>query len=156
MKRRILTILFAIFLGIAAFGQNYGNQVQRYVPDPNQISTVNITINPIQNGWARVNNSCAGCPSYWVQVLRSSQMIYAEDGRAYYYYYFKYYSNSFYSNGQPAGTYLSGLNFYSNGQYVFNLQYLLAPQGQHVLGAWMRLGFITTNVSFTTTNVTVY
>lgn len=154
MKKLVLGILFVLF-SVIGFGQ-YGQQVQRYVPDPSSIPTYNITVNQTQNGWAQINRSCAGCPSYWVQVLRSQQMIRAEDGASYYYYYFKFFSNSFYGNGQPAGTYLSGLNFYANGQYIFNLQYILAPQGQQILGSWMRLGFSTSNVSFTTTNVTVY
>lgn len=147
---------------IAIFAQSYAPNYQRqqqvqqkHVPHSNTVATINITLNQVQNGWARQGQACAGCPSYWYQVLVSQQPIQAEDGLYYYYYYFNFFSNSHYTNGVQASTYLSQVNFYYNGILGINAPYLLLPAGQQVWGAWIRLGVNNATVSFTVTNFSV-
>ena len=143
---------------IGVFGQ-YSNspiQQQRYVPDQNMVATINITMNQVQNGWAHWGNVCAGCPAYFYQVLVTQQPHQAEDGNYYYYYYFNYFSNSHYTNGAKASTYLSVVNFYANNQFIFQAQYILVAPNQNVFGAWLRLGVNNAMVTFAPTNVTVY
>ncbi|HUT80599.1 MAG TPA: hypothetical protein VMZ29_05280 [Candidatus Bathyarchaeia archaeon] len=160
MKKLFLTALFAIIFAFVGLGQNFSpqQQVQQnyYVPHPDQIPVMNITLSQIQNGWARMGTTCAGCASYWYQVIRSQYSIQAEDGNYYYYFYFKYFSNSYYGNGNPAGTYLSQVNFYINGNFVLTTPYILCPTGQMIWGAWMRYQNGNATVTFTVTNMNVH
>lgn len=158
MKKLLLGLLFVLF-SVVSFAQNNPYQQQsgqKFVPNQSQIPTINITMNQVQNGWALNGNSCYGCPSYWYQVLRSQQMYQAEDGQMYYYFYFNFFSNSRYTNGQNAGTYLSQLNFYYNGNFAFSVPYILVPVGQTIWGAWMRTQNPNSMVSFTVSQITVY
>lgn len=157
MKKFILSSLLALFFAIAGMSQ-YQQQVQQpyYVPDSKSTPTINITLNQIQNGWARTGNPCAGCPSYWCQITRTQQMHVAEDGIFYYYYYFHLFSNSFYTNGVQAGTYLSQVNFYHNGTLTISSPYILLPAGQHIDGAWMRSQNPNSVVTFTIAQMSVY
>jgi len=161
MKKLFLSILLVLFFVISGLCQNFPPVQQNvrqnyYVPNPDQIQLSNITSQQVHNGWARVGNPCAGCPSYWYQVLETSQPYQAEDGIYYYYYYFRFLSNSFYGNGSAAGTYLSQINFYMNGNFITSIQYLLLPSGQLVWGAWMRSQQINSMVSFTVANISVH
>jgi len=160
LKKFFLITLISVLFCVGGLSQSWAPQQQQqqnyYVPHPDQIAVTNITLNQIQNGWAVQGTSCAGCPSYWYQVLISQVPHQAEDGNFYYYYYFKYFSNSFYANGSPAGTYLSQVNFYANGNFVFTTPYILCPQGQIVWGAWMRQQQNNATVSFTVTNINVH
>lgn len=158
MKKLLLGILF-VLVSLVGFGQNnpyQQQQGQKFVPNPSQIPTFNITVNQVQNGWAIIGNSCYGCASYWYQVLRSQQMYQAEDGQYYYFYYFNFFSNSRYTNGQSAGTYFSQLNFYYNGNFSFSVPYILVPAGQTVWGAWMRARDPNSVVSFTVAQIIVH
>ena len=155
MKKFILTSLLALFFAIAGMSQYQQAQQQYYVPNADGTPTINITLNQIQNGWARMGTTCAGCPSYWYQVSRTQQMHVAEDGNAYYYYFFHFFSNSFYTNGVQAGTYLSQVSFYHNGALAFNTPYILLPVGQHIDGAWMRSQNPSATVSFTVAQMSV-
>ena len=161
MKKLILTLvlLFSIF-AINISAQSYANQyqqqqVQKFVPRPETVVRTNITLNQIQNGWALWGSACAGCPAYWYQVTVTQQPVQAEDGNFYYYYYFYFFSNSHYTNGAQAGTYLSQVSFYSNNNFIFQTPYILLPAGQQVWGSWMRLPYNNAMVSFTVTNVSV-
>jgi hypothetical protein len=157
MKKLILILALLIFTCIGSFGQYQQKSTEkRYdVPDPNSIPTLNITNNQVYNGWALNGNVCAGCPSYYYMIIRSSNMIRAEDGGYYYYFYFYFYSNSYYSNGTPAGTYLSDIKFYANGNFIFSVPYILVPPGQKVYGAWLRWN-TNSPVSFFITNINVH
>jgi len=159
MKKLILALVLTVFSLLTAFSQsystNYQQGLQKYVPAPNTVATTNITLNQVQSGWALQNQACAGCPSYWYQVLMTQTPIQAEDGLYYYYYYFNFFSNSHYTNGVKASTYLSQLNFYYNGIFALNAPYLLLPAGQQVWGAWIRLGVNNAVVQFTVSNVSV-
>ena len=153
MKKLLLSLLFVLF-SVIGFSQ-YQYQ-QPYVPNSESTPSINITINQIQNGWARIGNSCAGCPSYWFKITRTQQMHQAEDGQAYYYFYFHFYSNSFYTNGVQAGTYLSQVKFFHNGALLINTPYILVPAGQHVDGAWMRSQDPNASVTFSVSQMSVY
>lgn len=162
--KKILFFIVAFFLlmSVNITGQTYYNQQQqqqnqqKYVPPPSTIQTINITSNQIQNGWSHHGTSCAGCPAYWCQILRSQTQIQAEDGVYYYYYYFNFFSHSFYTNGSQASTYLSQLNFYHDDIFAFSAQYILLPAGQTIWGAWMRLSTPNSAVTFTVTNISVH
>lgn len=162
MKKLILILalllgIFIVNLSAQSYTNNYQQQVQqKYVPLSSKIETKNITLNQIQNGWAHWGNTCAGCPSYWYQVLVSKAPIKAEDGLYYYYYYFNFFSNSYYANGKIASTYLKEVKFYYNGILAINAPYILLSPGQNIWGAWIRLHVNNVVVSFTVTNVNVY
>lgn len=158
MKKLILGILLLLFSAIS-FSQYISyqqHQEKKFVPTPNQIQVLNITMNQVQNGWAIIGNSCYGCASYWYQVLRSQQMHQAEDGQYYYYFYFNFFSNSRYANGQNAGTYLSQVNFFYNGNFTFSIPYILIPVGQTIWGSWMRSQNINSVVSFSVAQIIVH
>lgn len=152
--KKILILFIGLVLSFVLMGQT---KIQgKYVPNPNTIELVNITTNQVQSGWGLIGQSCLGCASYWYQIRRSVQPIRAEDGGYYYYYYFNFYSNSFYTNGASASTYLSQIFYYANGTTIFTSQYLLLPVGQNVWGAWIRLSQPTAAVSFRVTNISVH
>ena len=77
-------LIFVLLLLLPILGQGQG---QSTYPHPANIQTLNITDNPIQNGWAVTGRTCAGCASIFYKILRSSQTHQGEDGRFYYYYY---------------------------------------------------------------------
>ena len=158
MKKLLATFALLIMFVVAGFSQSFApqQQSQYYVPHPDNVTLTNITLNQIQNGWARSGNSCAGCASYWYQVYISQTQHKAEDGNYYFYYYFKFFSNSFYGNGNPAGTYLSQMSYYMNGDFILSAEYLLLPQGQMTWGAWMRSLQNNVTVSFNITQISVY
>jgi hypothetical protein len=105
MKKIFFSTL--IFISLLCSGQNiqnkanYGyNEIKKeifYVPHPDTITLINITINSSEklNGWGVIGNSCAGCPSYYYKIFRSKIPYQAEDHNFYYYFYFYFYSNSF-------------------------------------------------------------
>lgn len=160
MKKLVLGIFLAIFFAVASFGQSYLPQQQiqkRWAPDPNTIPMVNITINQVQNGWAQMGNACAGCPSYFYQVLITNQAYQAEDGQYYYYFFFKFFSNSHYTNGSPASTYLSQVNYFVNGSQVYFDQYILVSPGQPLWGpTWIRSHAQNSSILFSVTQMSVY
>jgi hypothetical protein len=159
MKKLLLGLLFILF-SVVTFAQNnpYQQQTQkRWAPDPNSIPLTNITLNQVQNGWAQMGNSCAGCPSYFYQVLITQQAYQAEDGQYYYYYFLKFYSNSHYANGSAASTYLSQVNYFMNGNQVFFDQYILVAPGQALWGpSWVRSPNQNTVFLFTVAQMSVY
>ena len=157
----LILLIFASFLFCATMNaQNYQKrapqEIQQFVPDQNTVLIMNITLNQIRNGWAHWGAVCSGCPAYYYQILRSKTKIQAEDGIFYYYYYFNFYSDSFYTNGAQSSTYLTDINYYFNGIFMLNIQYLLLSPGQAVWGSWMRSQTENASVSFTVTNVSVY
>ena len=137
--------------------QHFKSRSSAFYPDPASIPLYNITIgqNP-QTGWAQWGNPCAGCASYFFQINRSQQAYQAEDGKWYYFYYFLFFSNSYYSDGTPASTYLKDLLFYADGHLVVQGQYLLVEPGRYKLGAWIRSFNPNANVSFQISQMNVY
>jgi len=159
LKKFFLITLISVLFCVAGAAQSFATQQQQqqnyYVPHPDQTPVLNITLNQVQNGWATPRTACAGCASYWYQVFVTQSPQKAEDGNYYYYYYFKFFSNSYYSNGTPAATYLSQVNFYTNGNFLFSTSYILLPQGEIVWGAWLRTLQNNSMVSFNATNINV-
>jgi len=157
MKKIFLTYLFSIIFSIIGLSQTWIDPGSNYyIPNPEQISVRNITLDQVQNGWGKIGTTCAGCPAYWYQMIISSQPHPAEDEKFYYYYYFKFFSNSFYSNGNPAGTYLSQVKFSMNGNLIVSTPYILLPSGTVTWGAWMRSYNNNSLVTFTVNNINVH
>ena len=157
MKKAILVIL--IISALVCSGQvNRSVRPNYYVPDPVSVNKVNITLNqkPGANGWAQNGTTCAGCPSYFFKIFRTSNAIKAEDGILYYYYYFYFFSNSFYSNGNPASTYLSQISFFMNNNFMFKIEYVLLQPGQSIYVAWMRSTSPSASVRFSISKINVH
>ena len=159
--KKLKLFFVAILLMVASLalsGQSYVQQAQqqkKFVPHPTTVATTNITLDQVQNGWALHGQSCAGCPSYWYQVLVTQVPIQAEDGLYYYYYYFYFFSNSHYTNGVQASTYLSQVRFYCNGALAITAPYILLPVGQQVWATWIRFGADNATAQFKVTNASV-
>ncbi len=136
---------------------NHEEKTPFFIPYPDTISLLNITINaPNLNGWSILGKSCAGCASYYYKILRSVKPVRAEDSLYYYYFYFYYYSNSFLYTKEKTGTYLSDINFLLEEKLVFNVPYILIEQGKVIYGAWMRSQNPLANVTFKPTKVSVH
>ena len=164
MKKLLLGLLFALF-SVVGFSQYYPNSMyqqqqvaqQRWSPNPNAVPLLNITTNQVQNGWALNGYACAGCASYYYQILVTNQAYQAEDGQYYYYFFFKFFSNSHYTNGAQASTYLSQVNYFDNGTQVYFDPYILIAPGQALWGpTWIRSRSQTDAIMFSVTQMSVY
>ena len=155
----ILGLLLIALIGSAQVQQKINNLLgtPRFVPDADTTSQFNITSNqvPDANGWAKIGDECAGCPSYYYKIQISTKTYVAEDGDPYYYYYFYFFSNSYYTNGSPASTYLQDINFYADDVFIFKIDYLLLNTGISIWGAWMRSEKSLTMMDFEETQMTV-
>ena len=129
-----------------------------YVPNPDTLLLLNITTgtDEINNGWATIGTACAGCPSYHYKIFRTQDQQKAEDGKYFFYYYFYFYSNSYQSDGSPAGTYLSHVHFFIDENIVLDIEYILIDEGKIVYAAWIRSMNPSSTVLFKPTKVTVY
>lgn len=143
-------LLFLALLFLPFFGKSQG------FPQPNQVPTVNITFNPVQNGWAITGNSCAGCGSVYYKILRTTQTYQASDGYFYYYYYFYFFSNSYYTNGYPATSYLTHPKFYADGVLAFQTQYVLVEPNVQKFVAWIRSANPNSVVTFHVNQISPY
>jgi hypothetical protein len=114
--------------------------------------TINVTANQVVNGWAKYNNECLGCVSFFYQVRRTAGIHI--DG--YYYYYVYFHSNSYYSNAIKSSTYLSGVKFYLNQKFVFQKDYILIKPGEPQYVAWLRSKASHSYVNFTWQNLNIY
>ena len=100
-----------------------------------------ITVFPSQyNSWVLSNTSCYGCGSFYVIVTNSGYI----DG--YYYYDIYLWSNSFYTNGYTANSYIKNMNVYSidsknNRINIFNLDYVLVPPKSDFFDGYYYLGY---------------
>ena len=156
--KKLLLIIGLIFIGLINYAQmpiQKSTSIDKYVPNPTQVSLKNITVNQVYNGWGINGRMCSGCPSYYYKILMTTDPIRAEDGHYYFYYYFYFFSNSHYSDGTQASTYLKNINFYASGVYMFNIDYLLIPPNDPIWGAWIRTKALTT-VEFHVANIMVH
>jgi len=167
MKRIFLILGFLLFSVICMGQVQMQNKInspyqqrsiQYFVPDYNTVPQVNITMNQVPglNGWAQIGTACAGCPSYFFKVTRTSTMYRAEDGLQYYYFFFYFHSNSYYGNGNPASTYLTDINFYIDQQWLLKVDYLLLYPNTVVMGAWIRSQNPNSMLHFAATQMMVY
>jgi len=129
-----------------------------YTPDVNTTPQINITINQIpgRNGWALIGSTCAGCPSIFYKIQRSANPIIAEDNQWYYYFFFYFFSNSFYSNGNLASSYIRNISFFMNGNFVFNSEYILISPGVPIYAAWLRSPTPNSLATFQISQISVY
>ena len=135
MKRLIIVlgILLVTLIGSAQVQQKLNNfsDTSRFVPDEDTILKENITPDqvPNVNGWAKIGEVCSGCPSFFYRIQRTAESYNAEDRLDYFYFYFDFFSNSYYTNGSPASTYLQDINFYADSVFDKKIDYLLLNAG---------------------------
>jgi hypothetical protein len=146
MKKIFLLLIF-ILISISGFSQP--------IPD-SSIPKTNTTVNKQYNGWGRVGNTCAGCPSFFYKVLRTDTKIYSDDGNSYYYYYVSFYSNSFYPNGTYTSTYITNITFTANGVVLVHKNYVLLPPKKEVVVCWIRVPVYDAVIAFTAEKFTVF
>lgn len=143
MKKALLFFII-FFCSIFTYGQNNifkkapTINTEFYVPHINSLAVINVTPNGDYNGWNVYGKVCSGCSSYYWQILRSSDRVLAENGKLYYYYYVNFYSNSYYTDGSRASTFLSDIHVIWNGSSIVHLDYLLIPNDQPIWGIWLR------------------
>jgi hypothetical protein len=145
--KKLLILICLIF--------TYLNANSQQTPDPN-IQKSNITLNQIDNGWSKWGNACGGCPSFFYKILRNDYKVQREDGNYYYYYYVYFYSNSYYSNGLLASTYLTNVNFYINNNLILNLKYILIPPRQTYYACYIYATISDARISFLAEKINVY
>jgi len=137
--KKLFLISILILSSIICFGQaQQYSRIKKFVPDPTIIQTINITPNPYINGWGLDGDPCAGCPSFFSAILRSQELHMAEDGMYYYYFYIFFNSNSHYTNGNKAATYLENVSFIEDGKTVFMAPYILVIPNEAGYKAWIR------------------
>ena len=159
MKKLILFILLMLISLICIGQMNQNQYIQKgilYYPQPETVTTMNITLNPIQNGWGQLGNTCAGCASFYYQILRTTGVHMAEDGNYYYFFYVYFFSNSYYNNGQTASTYLTNIVYSGNNRVVLQTPYLLLKAGVQEFGAWIRSSDPQCYIQFNVDKITVY
>ena len=158
MKKLIFIILLSIVSFIATAQNNPYQQKQSnfFYPQPGSVTTINLTDNPVQNGWAIIGSPCSGCASFFYQITRTTQVHLAENGIYYYYYYFLFFSNSYYTDGLPAPTYLTDVTFTVDGIILINTPYILIEAGIQKFGAWVRTRNINSAIRFNVTQMNVY
>ena len=136
-------------------------------PDPESIELITIAVPGklmVNDGWMAFKLdednmeplSCAGCANFYFMVKRSATPHQAEDSLYYFYYYVFIYSNSFYSDGNLASTYLKGVQFTLNGIPVFSTNYILAEPGVPTYAAWIRYVEPTNQIAIEPTNINVH
>lgn len=172
--KKILLILALLVVSLFSYGQvqqesmqirkkanhvyNYEKKEAFFIPNPDTLKLINVTniSAATNNGWAVSGKTCAGCASFFYKILRSKNTIYGEDGYEYFYFFFYFYSNSYYTNAEPATTYLTGLRFFVNDKFIFDVPYLLLEPDQVVYAAWTRSVNPNSKISFDVTKVNVH
>lgn len=156
MKKIIAITLLILTLFVCSAKAPTIQYTGKFYPAPGTVPTTNITVNATQNGWAQLGQACSGCPSLWYQITRTYSPYQAEDGAYYFYYYFYFYSNSYYPNGMVGATYLTDVNFISDGATVIYSPYLLIEAGEQKFGAWIRTRNPGAMVSFNISKMSVF
>lgn len=152
--KRLFLISILILSSFVCCGQY--NRIKKFVPEPTAIKTLNITTNPVANGWGLIGQSCAGCPSFFFALLRSKEIQLAENGKYYYYYYVFLNSNSFYTNGNAAATYLEDISILENDKIIFNSKYILVVPNEQAYKIWIRSKDPFAKISFDIKNYKVH
>jgi len=103
--KTLLIILFFLLLS-----KHAKSQKQQQL---NNLTTVtHVDANGYVYDWQRSNPGCYGCGSFYVKIERD---IYPDE-TGMYNFYVKFYSNSFYANGQKSHTYIPSIwVYFSNG-----------------------------------------
>jgi hypothetical protein len=95
------------------------------------------------NKWVLSNSTCSGCGSFYIMV--TNQLYPANDG--YYYYDIYLWSNSFYTNGYAASSYVKNIKIsilQPNGTYyqVLTLDYALVPPKSMCFNGYFHLAYV--------------
>jgi hypothetical protein len=94
------------------------------------------------NNWLISNQTCAGCGSFFIMVVNSPMQ---SDG--YYYYDVYLWSNSFYSNGFAASSYVKNIKvsiMQPNGVYqkVLDVEYALVPPKSPSFNGYFHVAYV--------------
>ena len=107
------------------------------------IAQTNITIgNGSYNSWALSNTACYGCGSFYTMIVNNPNPI---DG--YYYYDIYLWSNSYYTNGYAANTYVKPINIYTldpfgKSKLVLTFAYVVVPPKSASFNGYFYLGYV--------------
>ena len=161
MKKIIffLILFVSIFICVGQQQQQYTQKRQtQWYPPYGTVPVTNITwgADP-SSGWGISGRACAGCASYYYRITRTNQ-VYQDplSGSFYYYFYFNFFSNSYYPNGNPSSTYLTGVNFLVDGTPMVFAQYILLEPGTDRFVAWIRSPNPNSSIEFNVAQMTVY
>lgn len=117
IKKILLTLLLTLSIGVKS-----QNQMTFY--------------NNHYNKWYVSNQSCYGCGSFYIMIVNTPY----PDNYGMYYYDIYLWSNSFYSNGYAASSYIKNIKIYTvdpagNEKFILKLDYaLVAPKSQYFDG----------------------
>ena len=143
IKKILLTLLLT--LSISASSQN---QMTFYSNHYNQ--------------WYMSNQPCYGCGSFYITIANTTY----PDKSGLYYYDIYLWSNSFYTNGYAASSYVKNIKIYTldpagNEKLVFKLDYaLIPPKSQYFNGnyylAYVYSGSAMQTIKITWSDITVW
>jgi len=105
-------------------------------------NSITITSNRY-NIWNVSNPPCYGCSSIYVMVVNTK----VPDKSGFYFYDIYLWSNSFYTNGYVASSYVKNINFYmvdphGTQKYILNVDYALVPPKSQYFNGSYYLGYI--------------
>lgn len=94
------------------------------------------------NTWLLSNNTCSGCGSFFVMVVNNPI-----PSNGYYYYDIYFWSNSFYTNGFAANTYIKPVNIYIINPEgvavpVLNFTYAVVPPKSASFNGYFYVGYV--------------
>lgn len=120
-----------IFASVALiYSLNTGAQTQMII-EPSRYNT-----------WVESNTTCAGCGSFYVMIVNEKTK--AKDG--YYYMYVYLWSNSYYSNGYTASSYIKNINIYFTDGVrdypAISFQYALVPPKSEYFNGWYQIAYL--------------
>jgi len=104
----------------------------------------NMVINYNQyNKWVLSNSPCVGCGSFYVMVVNNP----TPNNRGYYFYDVYCWTNSSYTNGYLASTYLKNINFYfvgasGNEVFILNIPYGVVPPKTQYFNGYFYLAYV--------------
>lgn len=109
----------------------------------NAISQNDITIEPGQySQWSMSNQTCYGCGSFLTMVVNNPVQ-----SKGYYYYDIYFWSNSFYTNGYAANTYIKQVNIYAQdpsgrNTLVLTFPYTVVPPKSDAFNGYFYVGYV--------------
>jgi hypothetical protein len=94
------------------------------------------------NTWVSSNDACYGCGSFYVMIVNNPNQA---DG--YYYYDIYFWSNSYYTTGYVANTYIKSVNIYMlnpSGLWnpVLSFPYVVVPPKSDYFNGYFYIGYI--------------
>lgn len=92
--------------------------------------------------WQLSNKSCYGCGSFFVMVVNNPK-----PAKGYYYYDIYLWSNSFYTNGYAANTYVKQISVYTldpegKEYFIFKMPYVVVAPKSESFNGYFYLGYV--------------